>query len=153
MPRVELSLDTYKRKSNSFEDLYMYGNSYSLESRIVDLIESFKDDKKSEYGELLKRLNKPGMHNVDTLCVILREEVTLPFEFAKNLNLYDVLNPKCLRPLTPAATDLIKIICEMEIYSIVTMKQYEDIDKLFFDMYVCHYDYVRDLKEDLIDAK
>lgn len=133
------------------EDLFR-GNSF--ESALLEELEEMKtyfSDKK--YVKILsEKLNelKGLQHPQKTLNSIFKNDLSLDFEFARQLKLYDVISANCFVSETEIGKALIEHIRYSDLYFILHDRFWSRTDIIEVEFDVAHADYLREARLRLI---
>jgi len=132
---------------NDGENLYR-GNCF--ENALLEELEytkkHFADDKDFKLlFATLKELKRPRHHPQDILHDLFREHVTIDFEFAKQLKLYDIINPNCFCSETEIGKALISLIDIADLRFILYMRNWSATNEISIDFEVTHCDFEREV--------
>lgn len=132
-------------------DYYLHDSDHCMTDALVKKLESFKKYHPKEAAVLYKA--QIGKHLEDTLYNIANDDLTIDFEFAKNLKLFDTLSVRCLKSDTKEGKCLIELIYSADLRFMVYKREWSDINTIELYLPVCHTDYEHRLHIDLISGE
>ena len=93
---------------------------------------------------------KGSMHEQDILNAIFIEKISLDFDFAEKLNLYDVLSIDCFTETSKLGSAIRELCSVANSTFIVSKKHYTSKEVIRIDFEVCHFDNVNECHKALI---
>ncbi len=110
--------------------------------------------KNDKWVNLLKNRLKnkeEGEHNdQNVLYAIFTRLISIDYDFAKSLSLFDILDSECFTAKDELGDALIQLCVMADLTFIVTRKKYTSKESIAIDLEVCHCDYDRDCQKALI---
>jgi hypothetical protein len=136
---------------------FWYNGVDSLEGAIEkDLKSSIEYDTFTESGHRLLEKIKVQKVNLDT-CDYLFEgfinTVTMDFNFASELKLFDIISGACFSSECELGKILVELVSDMEVSFIVNTREFLTPDRMRISFEVCHSDYDYDLKKLMIKGE
>ena len=81
----------------------------------------------------------------ESLSSIFFEYITLDFDFAKSLQLYDIIEAKCFKNEDVISNDLIELSDYCDLNFILHRRMFKDCNRLEIDFFACHQEDVWEL--------
>ncbi|RUP38246.1 MAG: hypothetical protein EKK63_12765 [Acinetobacter sp.] len=114
-----------------------------------ELLLTFQNCEKHDYSEdkwfniLQEKLNtkETKHHDQDILDQIFRENVTIDYEFAEKLNMFDFITSDCFNGIGELGESILGLCKESEMRFIVSRRMYTGKQEIYIDFEVCHSDY------------
>lgn len=139
-----------------FFNVYSFGRDESFyrgdcfENALLEELENSKEyDADNESNKLLFKEIENGnkrCHPQDLLDELFRKNVFIDYDFAKTLNLYDVLSAKCFESNNKIGKAIIKLMDWVGFKFILYSKEFYDKESFTFDFDVCHTDFVNKMR-------
>ena len=133
----------YLLNGNCFENELLkefnYWNKAPNRLGYILILDKYLQSRKGEYHDqdLLRNL----FHSTN-------EDIVIDFNFAKSLNIFEVIYPNCFTCKTEAGKALIELSYDLRF--IVSKKNYITKENINIEFEVCHADYVNDCHKSLI---
>ena len=112
-----------------------------------ELLEEYKELKKSGYFKeakwmklLEKEINKGEKHPQDVLDEIFNDNVSLDFDFAKELKQYDIIKAECFTQKNELGAAILQLIVMADSHFIIHRREFESKNNLKLHFEVCHGD-------------
>jgi len=137
---------------------YLHIGTYFEESLWLEFCNDQKNGLSKYYNfieGLSKHLEKQERNhsNIDELFHIFITDLTLDFDFAKKLNIYDIIHPQLFQSPTDNGKHLIELIGCSDMEFILYKKEYYSENEIYLDFLSCHEDYKHELYNDLLNRK
>jgi hypothetical protein len=137
-------------KVNIHDTCYHYGKYYYKGKNLEDSLLLYLKELNKEDSHYKALLNKIEAHEKDpetAMYQLFREHITMDFELAKNLNLYDVISFNCFYPETRIGKGLIDLIEYGEFVFILHRKFWNGTRDLTLNLESVHQDFEDELQQ------
>lgn len=141
MKKVDISIVT-----NLEKDYHSRGTCF--ETSIIEHLQESLDSKyyKQEYESLSQEIKKSEKHATCVVYDIFWSQITIDFEFVKNLNIYSVINPKCFISDSILGKELINLMIKNDYYFLINSKIWESVDELDIELESFSSDFKREVQ-------